>query len=670
MFVVSPNPHEPNRLPLSPPPSLHTVFSRFLRPRTPENINWSSEFDLAFLRFAPAAPGFEPDRRNPSAPALRPKLWAPVRRVMAAELGQQTVEFSALVRRAAEDSYLALKDLVERSRAPEDQRSDSEKKIDLLKFIAKTRQRMLRIHVLAKVSVCVPSRVPLGSGRWKAASFLNPCFMNSIYSLFYMHEGLQHARAPIFDVPAAIEILLSGGYKRLPKCIEDLVVQSTLSEDEQKPTLRKLDTILRSKLLEVVLPKEISEVTISDGIAVLRVDGEFKVFLTLGYRGHLSLWRILHIELLVGEKSGTIKLEETRRYALGDDLERRMAAAENPFLILYTVLHELCVALVMDTVLRQVQVLRQGRWKDAIRFELISDGTAAQGANTSALQLAQEGELDSTGLKTPGLKIIYWLDADKNAGGSDFSSRPFLKLEPGQDTQINIVPNKVLRFILYRSNSIPVCGSPAIGRYRRNRQSAIDFDRRWSIEGERRGRRRKGRYMIFPGSPRDSSPARFVTRAIRRSRAVLRRRASFSPCGETSTVCNKHEVHELSCKLHISKMQSRSVPLGMAVCTGPLVTGTWTTLYRAVPPKSSRRSISAIDGRLREKKGRRRRRGKRRKKKKRRRREKYLLSPRCPRPHAVAALTRGRFFSCARRRNVSLRGEKDRGGITPFVLFF
>lgn len=69
---------------------------------------------------------------------------------MAAELGQQTVEFSALVRRAAEDSYLALKELVERSRAPEDQRSDSEKKIDLLKFIAKTQQRMLRLHVLAK----------------------------------------------------------------------------------------------------------------------------------------------------------------------------------------------------------------------------------------------------------------------------------------------------------------------------------------------------------------------------------------------------------------------------------------------------------------------------------------------------------------------------------------
>ncbi|CAL9162610.1 unnamed protein product [Musa hybrid cultivar] len=357
---------------------------------------------------------------------------------MAAELGQQTVEFSALVRRAAEDSYLALKELVERSRTPEDLRSDSEKKIDLLKFIVKTRQRMLRLHVLAKWC----QQVPLIQYCQQLAATLSShetCFTQTADSLFFMHEGLQHARAPIFDVPSATEVLLTGSYQRLPKCIDDLVIQSSLSEDEQKPTLKKLDTILRSKLLEVVLPKEITEVTVSNGTAVLRVDGEFKVFLTLGYRGHLSLWRILHLELLVGEKNGNIRLEETRRYALGDDLERRMAAAENPLSILYTVLHELCVALVMDTVLRQVQVLRQGRWKDAIRFELVSDGSAGQVGNTSALQLTQEGELDTTGLKTPGLKIIYWLDADKNAGGSDFSSCPFLKVEPGQDTQIKCV---------------------------------------------------------------------------------------------------------------------------------------------------------------------------------------------------------------------------------------
>lgn len=67
---------------------------------------------------------------------------------MEAELGQSTVEFSALVRRATEESFLSLKDLVDRSKSTDG--PDSDKKIELLKFILKTRQRMLRLHVLSK----------------------------------------------------------------------------------------------------------------------------------------------------------------------------------------------------------------------------------------------------------------------------------------------------------------------------------------------------------------------------------------------------------------------------------------------------------------------------------------------------------------------------------------
>ncbi|OVA05345.1 Mediator complex [Macleaya cordata] len=349
-----------------------------------------------------------------------------------AELGQQTVEFSTLVRRAAEDSFLSLNDLVEKSKTSE--QSDSEKKISLLKYIVKTRQRMLRLHVLAKWC----QQVPLVQYCQQLASTLSShdtCFTQTADSLFFMHEGLQQARAPTYDVPSAIEVLLSGSYEKLPKCIEDMGVQSALAGDQQKSALKKLDTLLRSKLLEISLPKEISEVKVSDGTVVVLVEGEFKVLLTLGYRGHLSLWRILHLELLVGERSGLVKLEESRRHALGDDLERRMAAAENPFVILYSILHELCVALIMDTVIRQVQGLRQGRWKDAIRFELISDGNTGQGGNAGSLQMGQDGEADLAGLKTPGLKILYWLEFDKSTGGSD-PGCPFIKIEPGQDLQI------------------------------------------------------------------------------------------------------------------------------------------------------------------------------------------------------------------------------------------
>ncbi|KAA8537028.1 hypothetical protein F0562_029506 [Nyssa sinensis] len=350
-----------------------------------------------------------------------------------AELGQQTVEFSTLASRAAEESYLSLKELVEKSKSSE--QSDSEKKINLLKFLVKTQQRMLRLNVLAKWCQQVPL-IQYCQGLASTLSSHDTCFTQAADSLFFMHEGLQQARAPIYDVPYAIEVLLTGTYQRVPKCIEDVGTQSTLSEDQQKPALKKLDTLVRSKLLEVSLPKEISEVKVSDGTALLRVNGEFKVIMTLGYRGHLSMWRILHFELLVGERSGLVKLEELRRYALGDDLERRMAAAENPFITLYSVLHELCVALVMDTVIRQVQVLRQGRWKDAIRFELISDGSVGQGGSAGSMQMTQDGETDSAGLRTPGLKILYWLDFEKNSGTSDSGSCSFIKIEPGPDLQI------------------------------------------------------------------------------------------------------------------------------------------------------------------------------------------------------------------------------------------
>lgn len=65
-----------------------------------------------------------------------------------AELGQETVDFSTLVARAADESYLSLKELVDKSKGSDV--SDSEKKIAILKYVVKTQQRMLRLNVLAK----------------------------------------------------------------------------------------------------------------------------------------------------------------------------------------------------------------------------------------------------------------------------------------------------------------------------------------------------------------------------------------------------------------------------------------------------------------------------------------------------------------------------------------
>nr|GEV66689.1 mediator of RNA polymerase II transcription subunit 14 [Tanacetum cinerariifolium] len=96
------------------------------------------------------------------------------------------------------------------------------------------------------------------------------CFTQAVDSMFFIHEGLQQARAPIYDVPSVIEILLTGTYERLPKCTEDV--------------------------------------------------------------GRLLL---------------TLRLQLCILSCMS------------------------CVPLIMDTIIRQVQALRIGRWKDAIRFEIM-----------------------------------------------------------------------------------------------------------------------------------------------------------------------------------------------------------------------------------------------------------------------------------------------------------
>lgn len=72
-----------------------------------------------------------------------------------AELGHESVQFSTLVNRTAEESYFLLKELVDKFKCVD--MSDSEKKIIILKYLVKTRQRMLRLNVLAQwcQQVCI-----------------------------------------------------------------------------------------------------------------------------------------------------------------------------------------------------------------------------------------------------------------------------------------------------------------------------------------------------------------------------------------------------------------------------------------------------------------------------------------------------------------------------------
>ncbi|GKB29521.1 mediator of RNA polymerase II transcription subunit 14, partial [Tanacetum coccineum] len=182
---------------------------------------------------------------------------------------------------------------------------------------------------------------------------------------------------------ATIEFSSTGMYERLPKCTKDVGIHSTLTDKQQKPVLKKLNTLVTWNYLKLHYPNSSS--------------------------------RLKFLMVLVGETSGPVKLEETRRFVLRDDLECKMAASDTPFTTLYTILHEFCVPLIMDTIIRQIQALRIGRWKDTIWFELISDGNQGQGGSASSVQTSQDGEANFVSLRTPGDKILYWLESEKNS---------------------------------------------------------------------------------------------------------------------------------------------------------------------------------------------------------------------------------------------------------------
>lgn len=199
------------------------------------------------------------------------------------------------------------------------------------------------------------------------------------------------ARAPIYDVTTAVEVLTTGTYSRLPVVIQDLRPSPSLTPSEQASALYKANRAIRARLLECELPPQLTDVRVADGAVRMRVKDEFEVRLTLGYEGDLSKWRVLWLALgseaegrvsedgskdrqSFGAKLGAVSggrsrgLTEGQRLALAAELERRMGLAAEPLHEMYRVLHELAANLLLDSVFRQAQVLKQGTWRDVIRL--------------------------------------------------------------------------------------------------------------------------------------------------------------------------------------------------------------------------------------------------------------------------------------------------------------
>lgn len=136
-------------------------------------------------------------------------------------------------------------------------------------------------------------------------------------------ETLVQARLPNFHIPAAVEVLTTGTYGRLPACIrEKIVPPDPITTSEKRATLLRLNQVIQHRLVtgnllpqmrnlnvskhflfsRILVNSYYSLLKVENGRVTFHVEHEFKVSLTVMGDGPNIPWRLLEIDILVEDK--------------------------------------------------------------------------------------------------------------------------------------------------------------------------------------------------------------------------------------------------------------------------------------------------------------------------------------------------------------------------------
>ena len=208
-------------------------------------------------------------------------------------------------------------------------KDDARKKALLLGYIEKTRNRFMGILVAAKwaadkqeilgKTTHVTER--LHEMQWELDAPPNRLFQINAY----LRDSV---RAPIYDVPAALEVLGTGGFAVLPQSIFPEEAEVKFPSDLLR--MASLECSILAALFDTDLPEGFTQVSVEDGLATLSKPREFSVQIVpllgapdlesaSGSRPEDIKWAIVSVNLLVKAKSsvpihsGDYMLEQLRR---------------------------------------------------------------------------------------------------------------------------------------------------------------------------------------------------------------------------------------------------------------------------------------------------------------------------------------------------------------------
>ncbi|XP_065361680.1 mediator of RNA polymerase II transcription subunit 14 [Calliphora vicina] len=252
-------------------------------------------------------------------------------------------------------------------------KSDMERKIEIYNFSARTRQLFIRLIALVKWANSV-SKVDKSANIMSFLDKQNMLFVETADMLARMsRETLVRARLPNFHIPAAVEVLTTGTYNRLPTCIRERIVPpDPITPQEKKQTLLRLNQVIQHRLVTGKLMPQMREFKIRNGRVTFEIKHEFNVSLTVMGDSPNVPWRLLDIDVLVEDKEtgdGKALVHPLQVNYIHQLIQARLVENPNALSEVYNCLHYFCQSLQLEVLYTQTLRLSYERLDDNIQVE-------------------------------------------------------------------------------------------------------------------------------------------------------------------------------------------------------------------------------------------------------------------------------------------------------------
>ncbi|XP_049856745.1 mediator of RNA polymerase II transcription subunit 14 [Schistocerca gregaria] len=257
-------------------------------------------------------------------------------------------------------------------------KTDMERKIEIYNFSARTRQLFVRLLALVKWANSA-SKVDKSAQIMAFLDKQSMLFVDTADMLARMaRETLVHARLPNFHIPAAVEVLTTGTYSRLPAVIRERIVPpDPITPAERRATLLRLNQVIQHRLVTGNLPTRMRNLKIESGRVTFTVEHEFEVSLTVMGDGPNIPWRLLDIDILVEDKEtgeGKALVHSLQIQYIHQLIQSRLVDNPQPLHEVYNCLHHFCQSLQLEVLYSQTLRLCRDRLDDHIHVDEYTPG--------------------------------------------------------------------------------------------------------------------------------------------------------------------------------------------------------------------------------------------------------------------------------------------------------